>query len=40
MVMMPEPCKHDYEIAAAVEEWEERYRTLKEEDQESELLES
>ena len=40
LVMNPEPCKHDHEIAAAVEEWEERYRILKEEDKESELPES
>ena len=40
LVMNPEPCKYDHEIAAAVEEWEERYRILKEEDKESELSES
>ena len=38
--MDPPQCKHDHEISQAIEEWEERYRILKDEDKESELPES
>ena len=38
--MTPTSCKHDYELAAAIEKWEKRYRILKEEDTEMELLDS
>ena len=30
-IMQPEPPKHDYEVAGAVEKWEERYRQMVEE---------
>ena len=30
--MNPSRCNHEHEISAAIEEWEERYRNLKEED--------
>ena len=30
--MNPTRCNHEHEISAAIEEWEERYRHLKEED--------
>ena len=39
-IMDPPQCKHDHEIPQAIEEWEERYRILKDEDKESELPES
>ena len=39
-IMDPPQCKHDHEISQAIEEWEERYRILKDEDKESELPES
>ena len=38
--MNPPRCKHEHEISAAVEKWEERYRILKEEDREMELPDS
>ena len=38
--MHPGQCKHDHEIASAIEEWEEKYRILINEDKESELPES
>ena len=31
-IMRPDACKHDYEIANAIEKWEERYRRIMEED--------
>ena len=40
MIINPDPCKHEWQIAAAIEEWEERYRILKDEDKESALPES
>ena len=33
-VMKPAQCKHAWEVAAAVETWEEKYRRLKDEDKE------
>ena len=39
-IMDPPQCKHDYEISQAIEDWEERYRILKDEDKESALPES
>ena len=38
--MNPTKCKHEHEISAAIEKWEERYRVLKEEDRELELPDS
>ena len=38
-IMNPEPVKHDWEVAGAIERWEERCRTLREEEQEEELPE-
>ena len=34
-IMHPGQCKHDHEIASAIEEWEEKYRILINEDKES-----
>ena len=31
-IMNPDPVKHDWELAGAIERWEERYRTLHEEE--------
>ena len=39
-IMHPGQCKHEHEIASAIEDWEERYRILISEDKESELLAS
>ena len=36
-IMHPGQCKHEHEIASAIEEWEEKYRILISEDKESEL---
>ena len=36
-IMHPGHCKHEHEIASAIEDWEERYRILISEDKESEL---
>ena len=33
-IMNPDPVKHDWELAGAIEKWEERYRTLHEEEKE------
>ena len=38
-IMKPDPVKHDYMLASAIEEWEERYRSLVEEEDEDELPE-
>ena len=38
--MNPARCKHEHEISAAIEKWEERYRILKEDDRELELPDS
>ena len=37
--MKPDRCKHDWEVAAAVEKWKEKYRIIEEEDGEAELRE-
>ena len=39
-IMNPARCKHEHEISAAIEKWEERYRILKEDDRELELPDS
>ena len=39
-IMKPEQCKKKFEIAAAVEKWEENYRRLREEHGVDELKES
>ena len=39
-IMTPTRCKHEHEISAAIEKWEEKYRILKEEDKELELPDS
>ena len=39
-IMHPGQCKHEWKIASAIEEWEEKYRILITEDKESELPES
>ena len=39
-IMNPTKCKHEHDISAAIEKWEERYRVLKEEDIELELPDS
>ena len=39
MITKPKACKHDYEISGAIEEWEEKYRILVEEDKASILPE-
>ena len=31
-IMRPEPCKHEHEIAGAIEKWERNYRRIIEED--------
>ena len=33
-IMNPDPIKHDWEVAGAIERWEERYRTFHEEETE------
>ncbi len=38
-IMRPPQCKHDWEVAEAVEKWEEKYRIVKEEDGDQELPE-
>ena len=38
-VMRPEACKHEHEIAGAIEKWEEKYRRVMEEDGAEELPE-
>ena len=38
-IMKPDLVKHDYQLAGAIERWEERYRTLVEEEGEEELPE-
>ena len=38
--MTPAKCTHEHEISAAVERWEEQYRTLCEDDRESTLPDS
>ena len=38
--MNPNKCKHEREISAAIERWEEKYRILKEEDEELDLADS
>ena len=38
-IMQPEPPKHEWEVAGAMEKWEERCRQMAEEDGEDELLE-
>ena len=38
--MNPPKCKHEHEISAAIEKWEERYRILKEDDRQLELPDS
>ncbi len=37
--MQPEPLKHEWEVAGAIEMWEERYRQMVEENGEDELPE-
>ena len=39
MIMSPETCKWEHEIVGAIEEWEEKYRILIDEDQNSKLPE-
>ena len=39
-IMKPEQCKKEFEVAAAVEKWEENYRRLREEHGVDELKES
>ena len=39
-IMNPPRCKHEHEIPAAIEKWDERYRTLKKDDRELELPDS
>ena len=36
-IMNPPRCKHEHEIYAAIEKWEERYRTLQKDHRELEL---
>ena len=38
-IMRPPQCKHDWEVAEAVERWEEKYRIIKEEDGDQQLPE-
>ena len=39
-IMNPTRCKHEHEISAAIEKWEERYRTLQKDDRELDLPDS
>ena len=38
--MTPTRCKHEHEISSAIEKWEEKYRSIREEDKELDLPDS